>query len=255
MIDSHCHLTDDKYTDPPGRLIARAAAAGVDRLIAIGTDPDDHRAVLTICHEHPTVRCAVGIHPNYSHEVDESELPKLRQTQQDPSVLAIGEIGLDYFHKFADRNRQRKFFEFQLELAREVNKPVVIHCREAFDDFLAIMRGFPSVRAVVHCFTGTKDEAKRSLDAGFLLGFTGVVTYKKSDDLREVVKFMPADRILVETDAPYLTPEPMRKQKVNEPALVIHTAAAVAQVRGVTLDEIDRLTTANTLRFFGWKQD
>lgn len=252
MIDSHCHLTDDKYPDKPEQIIARAAAAGVTRIITIGTTPDDHQAVLRICHDHATVRCAVGIHPNYSHEVDESELPRLRETQADPCVLALGEMGLDYFHQFADRNRQRKFFEYQVQLAVEVNKPVVIHCREAFDDFLAIMRGFPSVRAVVHCFTGTKDEARRSLDAGFLFGFTGVVTYKKSDELREVVKFLPADRMLVETDAPYLSPEPMRKQKLNEPALVVHTAAAIASVRGTTLTEIDRMTTENALRFFAW---
>lgn len=252
MIDSHCHLTDEKHTYSPDQLIARAAAAGVGRIITIGTDPEDHLAVLKICHAHPAVRCAIGIHPNYSHQVDESELPRLSQTQSDPCVLALGEMGLDYFHKFADRNRQRHFFEYQLQLAAEVGKPVVIHCREAFDDFLAIMRGFPTVPAVVHCFTGTIDEARRSLDAGFLLGFTGVVTYKKSDELREVVKFIPADRMLVETDAPYLSPEPMRKQKLNEPALVIHTAAAVAQARGTTLDEIDRITTENTLRFFRW---
>lgn len=252
MIDSHCHLTDSKYTDTVDQLIARAAAAGVSRLITIGTDPDDHAAVLKICHEHPTVRCAVGVHPNYSHEVDESELPRLKATQADPCVLALGEMGLDYFHKFADRHRQRKFFEYQLQLAVEVNKPVVIHCREAFDDFLGIMRNFPSVQAVVHCFTGTIDEARRSLDAGFLLGFTGVVTYKKADSLREVVKFIPADRMLVETDAPYLSPEPMRTQKLNEPALVVHTAAAIALVRQVSIGEIDRITTENAVRFFKW---
>lgn len=251
MIDSHCHLTDGKYTDSPDQLIQRAAAAGVNRIISIGTDPEDHPAVIGICHAHPTVRCAVGIHPNYCHEVDESELTRLREVQADPCVLGLGEMGLDYHHNFADHARQKKFFESQLQLAVEVNKPVVIHCREAFDDFFAIMAGFSSVRAVVHCFTGTIDEARRSLDRGFLLGFTGIVTYKKSDDLREVARFIPADRMLVETDAPYLSPEPMRKQKLNEPALVMHTAAAIASVRRTTVGEIDRMTTENAFNFFG----
>jgi TatD DNase family protein len=161
-------------------------------------------------------------------------------------------MGLDYHYDLADRTRQRKFFEFQLALAAEVNRPVVIHCREAVDDCLAMMKNYPAVRAVFHCFTGTLVEGERILEAGYLIGFTGVVTFKKSDDLRQLARRMPPDRMLVETDAPYLSPEPFRKQKINEPAFVIHTAAAVAQARGIAAAEIDRITTENTRRFFGW---
>jgi TatD DNase family protein len=172
--------------------------------------------------------------------------------QSDPSVVALGEMGLDYHYNFADRARQRRFFEAQLKLAAELNRPVVIHNREATDDCLAVMRQFPGTRAVFHCFTGSIAEGEKILEAGYTLGFTGVVTFKKSDDVKEIARRTPADRLLVETDAPYLTPEPMRKQKTNEPALVVYTAAMVAQVRGVSIEEIDRITTANVERFFGW---
>jgi len=135
----------------------------------------------------------------------------------------------------------------------ELDRPVVIHNREATDDTLAIMKNFPTVRAVFHCFTGSAGEARKILDQAYLLGFTGVVTYKKSDELREVVKFTPADRILVETDAPYLSPEPVRKQKVNEPSFVMHTAQVVAELRGISVAELDRITSENVARHFGWK--
>jgi len=140
----------------------------------------------------------------------------------------------------------------QLQIAADFNRPVVIHCREAVEDTLAVLKCFPAIHCVFHCFTGTAVEARRVLDAGFLLGFTGPITYKKSDDLRDVVRLTPLDRLLVETDAPYLSPEPMRKQKVNEPALVVHVAAAIAGLKNLNLEEIDRITTENTSRFFRW---
>ena len=176
----------------------------------------------------------------------------IRGMQNASEVVVLGEMGLDYHYDYSPQDRQREVFVAQLELAKELNRSVVIHCREAVDDTLAVMKDFPQVPAVFHCFTGTADEVRKILDRGYLLGFTGVVTYKRSDELREVAKFTPADRILVETDAPYLSPDPVRKQKTNEPAFVMHTAAVVAQVRGMTLPELDELTTANTLRFFRW---
>jgi TatD DNase family protein len=180
------------------------------------------------------------------------QLPRIAELAKDPAVVALGEMGLDYNRQFADRKRQAQFFEAQLQIAVDMNLPVVIHSREAIDDTLAIMRSFPTVRAVVHCFTGTLPEAKRILEAGYLLGFTGVVTFKKLDELREAAKIAPADQILVETDSPYLSPEPVRNQKICEPALVMHTAKRVAEVRGISLDELDRITTANAERLFGW---
>jgi TatD DNase family protein len=199
------------------------------------------------------VRCAIGVHPNHCGQVPIEDLPRLQQLQSDPSVVALGEMGLDYHHHFAPVDRQRHVFEFQLELAAELNRPIIIHSREATDDTLAILRGFPRVRAVFHCFTGSVDEARKILDGGYLLGFTGAATFRKSDAIRDAIALAPMDRILVETDAPYLTPEPMRKQKTNEPAMVVHVAATVAQVKGVGIDEIDRSTSRNAAAFYGWK--
>jgi TatD DNase family protein len=233
-------------------VLARAKAAGVDHMIAIGTDLPDDEKTIALCRKLPNVRCAIGIHPNHSAHATVADVERLRALQADPVVLALGEMGLDYNHDNSPRDHQRKIFEAQMQLATELNKPVVIHCREAVDNTLAMMKAFPKVRAVVHCFTGTSAEAKRIVEAGYYLGYTGVVTFKKSDDLREAVRLTPLDRLLVETDAPYLTPEPMRKQKTNEPALVVHTAMVVANVLGVPLDELDQLTTENTVRLFDW---
>jgi len=252
MIDTHCHLTDPRLQSQLAGVLTRAAANGVSRMITIGTDfADAHRAI-ELCHQLPNVRCAVGVHPNYTQNVDIADLPKLREIQADPSVLALGEMGLDYFHQHADRDKQHAAFEFQLGLASELGRPVVIHSREAIDDTLVHLRNFPKISAVFHCFTGTVAEAGKILEAGFRIGFDGPITYKKSDSLREVVWMTPEDRILLETDSPYLTPEPMRKQKVNEPGLVKHVAEMIAQVKRWSYEQTDAITTANAERFFGW---
>ena len=252
MIDTHCHLTDPRLASQVDDVLSRAAAAGVSHVLTIGTDPADDRLCLEVCKGRPNVRCAVGVHPNNIADVPDAELESLRGIQADASVVALGEMGLDYHYGKELRDRQIEFFEFQLRLAAEVGKPVIIHCREAAEDCLAAMRPFGGVRAVFHCFTGTVAEAVQILDRGYLLGFTGVVTFKNSGELRDVVKMTPADRLIVETDAPYLSPEPMRKQKVNEPALVMHTANIVAQVRGMTIQQVDELTTRNASVFFSW---
>ena len=252
MIDTHCHLTDPRLAEQLDQVLARAAAAGVTRMVTIGTGIDDDIACIELCRAMPNVRCAIGVHPNYSGEANIEDLPRLRQLQFDPSVVALGEMGLDYFHNHSPRDRQRHVFEFQLELAAELNRPIVIHSREAIADTLAMMRGFPSLKAVFHCFTGTPDEATKILDAGYLLGFTGAVTFKKGEQVREAAALTPLDRILVETDAPYLTPEPMRKQKTNEPSLVVHVAKVVAEVKGISVEEIDRITTRNASDFYRW---
>ena len=222
-------------------------------MITVGTNLEDDRAAIQFCDGLENVRCAIGIHPNYCQHAALADVEKLRELQRDPSVVALGEMGLDYFHNFADRDRQKQFFEAQLALAVELDRPVVIHSREAIADTLAILKTAPTIRAVFHSFTGTLEESMRIIEAGFLLGFTGPITFKKNDTLREIVKRTPRDRLLVETDAPYLTPEPMRKQKTNEPAMVVHTAKVVAAQWEVSLEEVDRLTTQNVHEFFGWK--
>ncbi len=252
MIDSHCHLTDPRLHQQLDAVLSRANAAGVVRMITIGTSLEDDRAAIELCRGRENLRCAIGIHPNHCQDAELSDIETLRELQRELSVVALGEMGLDYFHNFADRDRQKRFFEAQLALAAELGRPIVIHSREAIDDTLAILKSVPTVRAVFHSFTGTIDEGMKILDAGYLLGFTGPVTFKKNDGLREVVKRTPKDRLLVETDAPYLTPEPMRKQKTNEPAMVVHTALVVAEQWGVGIEEVNRVTTENLGRFFRW---
>jgi TatD DNase family protein len=252
MIDTHCHLTDPRLGDQLAGVLQRCAAAGVTRMITIGTGLEDDRAVVKLASTLPNVRCAIGVHPNYSAEVDLSDLPLLKELQSDPSVVALGEMGLDYHYDHSPPDKQKAVFEYQLQLATDVKRPVVIHCREAVDDCLAILKDFPEVRADFHCFTGDRDEAKRILDAGHWLGFTGPVTFKKSDELRAVVKLTPLDRLLVETDAPYLTPEPMRKQKINEPALVVQVALTVAELKQMDYSDLEEIVDANATRFFGW---
>jgi TatD DNase family protein len=252
VIDTHCHLTDPRLFEQVDAVMQRARAAGVDQIVTIGTHTADWDAAIGVAAKYPNVKCAVGAHPNEAHKVDREQLSFLRGYCANPVVVALGEMGLDYHYGSEHRARQKEFFEIQLELARELALPVVIHCREAADDCLAIMSGFSDVRAVFHCFTGSMDEARRIWDAGYLTGFTGVITFKNGDGLREIVKAAPAERILIETDAPYLTPEPMRKQKINEPAMVVHTAAMVAKVRGVTLEELDAQATKNAISFYRW---
>ena len=252
MIDTHCHLTDERLLSQLDDVLHRAQAAGVTRMITIGTDLADDRAAIALCHGRDNLRCAIGIHPNYTQTAAVEDVEQVLDLQKDQSVVALGEMGLDYFHKFADRAHQAQLFEAQMALAQQVNKPVIIHSREAIDDTLSIMASFPAVRAVFHCFTGTAAEAEKILHAGYWISFTGPVTYKKNDALRDVVKAMPIDRLMVETDAPYLSPEPMRSHKNNEPALVMYTAAKVAEVKGISLEELDRITTANAGKFFGW---
>src|SRR5271154_3504576 len=180
MIDTHCHLTDPRLGSQLSDVLDRAKAAGVGRMITIGTSLEDDRAAIALCRGRDFLRCAIGVHPNYSHAAELVELPVLRQLQAEPCVVALGEMGLDYFQNFAPRPRQFEVFEFQLNLAVEVNKPVVIHCRQATDDCLAVMKGYPAVRAVFHCFTGSPEEARKILDRGYMLGFTGPITFKKN---------------------------------------------------------------------------
>jgi TatD DNase family protein len=253
MIDTHCHLTDPRLFEQMDAVLARCAAAGVERVVTIGTDIEDDMAAIEVCRGRANVRCAIGIHPNYTENATVEDIPKLRELQKNESVVALGEMGLDYHYDRATPAHQRAIFEAQMNLAAEVGRPVVIHCREAVDDTLGVMKSFPNVPAVFHCFTGTIDEGRRIVEAGYLLGFTGVVTFKRNDELRELVKNTPMDRILVETDAPYLTPEPMRKVKTNEPSFVVHTGRVVAEVKGVTIQELDRATTENALRFYQWR--
>lgn len=252
MIDTHCHLTYPQLADQLDGVLQRAEAVGVRRLISIGTRLADSQAALALTHRFSQIHSAAGIHPHHAGELSEGELEQLCAMMADPAVLAAGEMGLDYHYDFAPRADQQRVFETQLSAALAAHKPLVLHCREAIDPCLAILRNHGAIRGVFHCFTGTMDEARRILDAGFYLGFTGIITFKRSDELRQIVQMCPSDRLLLETDAPYLSPEPFRRQKINEPSLIVHTYRLVAQLRQLDLDRLDMITYRNAATLFGF---
>jgi len=271
LIDSHCHL--DFYTEPGEvqAVIDRATAAGVERLLAIGIGdgPETMHRALEIANELPYIYASAGIHPQEAHQATPENLAKLSALIGQAKCIALGEIGLDYYHvENPDIATQQAAFVAQMQIAAAARKPILIHCRtselatpaakarygeaDAEGDLLALIAEHWSphgIPGVMHCFSGDLDHAQRSLDLGFYLSFAGNLTYPKAQGIREAAAFAPADRILVETDAPFLAPIPHRGQR-NEPALVVHTAAFLAELRGISADALADLTTANFRRLF-----
>jgi TatD DNase family protein len=250
LVDSHCHLDDSKFDEDREQAIERALAAGVTRLLAIGTGngPPDLEVALRLAERYPHVYATIGVHPHDASKATGETFARLRDLAAHPKVLAIGEIGLDYHYDFSPRDVQREVFDRQLALAAEVRKPIVIHTREAWEDTLAQVTALPH-GGVMHCFTGDPPQARQALDRGFHLSFGGVLTFPKAEPLREAAALAPDDRILVETDCPYLAPVPHRGKR-NEPAFVVETARRLAQVRKTTPERIAELTTQNFDRLF-----
>jgi TatD DNase family protein len=254
LVDSHCHLDDEQFLPDRDAVIARAREAGLKYMLSIGTGdgPPDLEAAVRLADAYPFVFATVGIHPNDAQKSNLNTFENLRPLLQHPKVKAVGEIGLDY-HWGVPKEEQFPVFRKQLELAAEHGLPVVIHTRDAWDDTLAILRSIwvsNGLPCVLHCFTGNSEQARECLDLGFFLSFGGVATFPKSTDVREAARIAPADRILLETDAPYLAPVPYRGKR-NEPSYVAHTARAIAGVRGVSPEELAAQTTSNFERIFG----
>lgn len=251
MLDSHCHLTSKDLLPQIGPVLTRARAAGVAGFVTIATDLADAEAALSLARNHPDIHAVCGIHPHQAGEAPPDWDRRLLEVAKREDVFAVGEMGLDYHYDFADRATQKRVFERQLQIAAEVGKSVVIHCREAHEDVLSTLAncGKPP-NVVFHCFTGTEAEASQILERGFWISLTGVVTFKRSDELRRVARLIPEDRLMIETDSPYLSPEPVRSVRPNEPAHLPHTAACIAKERGLPLEDLVRITIANTRRFF-----
>lgn len=250
VIDSHAHLGFDRYADDLDAVLERAAAAGVEVIIDVGTDLPSSERARELAGRHPHIFAAAGIHPHDAAAFDDADWPRLAALWADPRVRAIGETGLDYYYDHSPPERQRALFRRHLEAAGEAGLPVVVHCRDAFDDVFALVEdvGIPG-GAVLHCFTGGPAEAERAVALGLHLSISGIVTFKNAGALREAVRAIPDDRLLVETDCPYLAPVPHRGKR-NEPAFVVETARAVAELRGVAYPDFCALTRANTIRFF-----
>ncbi len=253
LIDTHCHLSCDEIASQWPGVRERALAAGVRRMITVGTTPADARQCLVLAAGEPGVFVAAGVHPHQAGEFAGSDLAELGELWRHPRVVACGEMGLDYHYDFAERGAQRAVFERQLALAAPSGKPIVIHKREATDDTIAVLRsaGYEGRRVVFHCFTGTAAEAKRIRAGGWRTSFTGVVTFRNAAEVQQAARECPDAELMVETDAPYLSPVPVRNLRPNEPAHVLHTVRFLAELRGVALEALAELTTRNAVSFFG----
>jgi TatD DNase family protein len=252
LVDSHCHLDFPDLNSDLDGVVKRARQAGIGRMVTISTRVKRHDQVQAIAERFDDVFCSVGTHPHYAHEELDIGADELVKRSAHPRVVAIGEAGLDYYRNNSPRDAQEQGFRAHIAAARETGLPLVIHSRDADDDMARILEeesGKGAFPAVLHCFTGGRDLAMRAIALGHYVSFTGILTFKASDNLRAVAAELPADRILVETDAPYLAPGPYRGKR-NEPAYVVETAKVLAQTRGVSPEEITRQTTGNFFRLF-----
>ncbi len=250
MIDSHTHL--DSTPGDDADIVARAQAAGVTKLLTIGTDVENSRAALAAAAAYPgVVYAAVGWHPNHAGDYRDEHAEALRELAGDPACRAIGETGLDYFRDHAAHEVQARAFAAQIEIARDTGKPLVIHTREADDDTIATLtRDAQDVTVILHCFS-MASRFDECLEHGWYVSYAGNVTYPKNQALAATALRVPLDRILVETDAPYLTPQVVRKER-NQPAYVAHTARFVAEARGIAYEELEAAVEANAAQLFGW---
>lgn len=254
LIDSHCHLDSKEFDSDREEVIHRALDAGVERMVAIGTGdgPPDLEAGIRLADRFERFLATAGIHPHDAAKAAPEHYKNLAALLRHPKLVALGEIGLDYHYDFSPRDVQKAVFIEQMRIAADAGKPIVIHTREAWDDTFALLEehwephGIPGI---MHCFSGGRAEAKRALDLGFYLSFGGIVTYPKALDVHESARLAPLDRILIETDSPYLAPVPKRGKR-NEPALIVHTARRLAELREVSFEDIARATTENFNRLY-----
>jgi TatD DNase family protein len=254
LIDSHAHIDGPQFAGDRDAMLARAQAAGISTLLAIGTGPGPEQldAALPYAEAHNWIYTTVGIHPHDAKEVTATHLDTLAALTKRPKVIAWGEIGLDYFYDHSPRDVQERVFRQQMELAHSAKLPIIIHCRDAWDDCLRLLDEIwkpTGLGGILHCFTSTLDHAQKGLDMGFLISFTGNISYPKAQNIRDVAKALPLSNILIETDSPYLAPQSHRGKR-NEPAYVLEVAKALANVRDLELSEIAAKTTENFRRFF-----
>jgi TatD DNase family protein len=250
MVDTHCHL---ELCEPPAaELVAAARHAGVRRMLAVGLDEPTNAEVLALAAEHPEVRACVGRHPNSAAGFDDEAAAAIAEPAADDRVAAVGETGLDYYRDAAPREDQRRAFEAQIEIARGAGKPVVIHTRDALDDTLDVLRSSAGgVTVVLHCFSGPPDSVTEAAERGWYCSFAGNLTYPRAEELRAAARLVPDELLLVETDSPFLAPQAVRGRP-NQPANVVHTAEALAAVRGVSSEALEELVEENARRVFQW---
>lgn len=254
LIDSHAHIQGKEYAGEAEAVIARAREAGVEMIVAVGGagDMSSNSEAVRLAHAFANVYATVGMHPHDAKDVGADELEILKILAANAKVVAIGETGLDYYYSHSPHDVQRRVFGQFIQMARQTKLPIVVHERDAAPEAVELLRseGGGELRGVIHCFTGNYQAACAYLDLGFYLSFTGIITFKNAGALREVVGKVPLERMLVETDSPYLTPMPHRGKR-NEPAYVRFVAETIAQVKGISVDEVADVTTANVSALFG----
>ncbi len=254
LFDTHAHLDDEQLVLDAEGVGYRARAAGVTRILAVGTTAASSQNCRRQAHQHDGIFASAGIHPNHAAEAQPGDWDQIVRLSEDRRVVALGETGLDLYWKDTPLAVQQDYFDRHIRLSQASGLPLVIHLRETAAEILTMLREARSrgeLRGVMHSFTGTAEQAADFLALGMHISFAGMLTYKKSDDLRAVAAGIPVDRLLVETDSPYLSPEPHRGKRPNEPARVVHTAECLAKVRGVSLEDLARQTTANAMALFG----
>ena len=248
IVDSHCHLDDPRFAADLDQVVERARAAGVDYMMTVGTGdgPPDLECAIRLAERYACIFATVGVHPHDAAKSTAETLPRLEELLKHPKVLALGEIGLDYHYDNSPRDTQRQLFAAQLELASRASKPIVIHTREAWEDTFALLDTFwnRACGGIMHCFSGGPLEAERCLDMGFHISFSGIVTYPKAVEVQQAARITPLEKLLVETDAPYLAPTPHRGKR-NEPELVVETVRRLAELRGESVDLVAQTTSRN----------
>jgi len=252
LFDTHAHLHGPEFAEDRDTVLARARAAGVGRILTVGTDVDTSQQAVALAAAHPDVYAAVGIHPHDAARADDAAFAALATLVQAPKVVAVGEIGLDYYRNLSPRDSQERVLRAQLSLARAVRKPVLLHCREAHPELLAVLEaeGIADIGGIMHCFSGDLAVARRCLDLGLLVSVAGPVTYPNARRLADVVRDLPLDRLALETDCPYLPPQPWRGRR-NEPAYLAATAARVAELTDATVATVAEATTRNACAILG----
>ncbi|MCX5633692.1 MAG: TatD family hydrolase [Phycisphaerae bacterium] len=252
LIDSHAHLTFDQLQKDLDAVLQRSLAAGVAGWITIGTDAGQNEKVISILDKYENLFGALGIHPHYASDTSTADIEQVKNLAKHKKIVAIGETGLDFHYNFSKQDAQINLFENLLQIASDCRLPVIIHSREAFDKTVGILDKFKNnlKNVVFHCWGGTIEQTQIVLDKGFHISFTGVITFKNADLTREAAKIVPLERMMIETDCPYMSPEPHRKQKINEPALLIHTARKIAQLKQMPLEKFAQEVAKTTKTFF-----
>ena len=253
LIDTHAHLTFDELAADVDAVLARSIAAGVTEWITVGTDRQHLDKVIDMANQHDRLWAALGYHPHYAKDITPADIEYLKQACDNDKVVAIGETGLDYHYNFSHQQNQTEIFRAQLRIAADTNLPVIVHSRNAFDETVEILDEFTGKLkdVVIHCYSGDADQAKMLLDKGYYISFTGIVTFKNSETARLAAEAVPLDRMMIETDCPYISPAPMRNQRPCEPALLIHTANKIAEIKGIDLEKFASAITDTSKRFFG----